>query len=65
MSTEQEPIEDSEFTRIPDEVAVLPISEAVIFPYMMVPLVLSDPNLIRLADDVLAESKVLGCPGWC
>lgn len=60
MSTEHESIAGTELTRIPSEVAVLPISEAVIFPYMMVPLVLSDPNLIRLADDVLAESKVLG-----
>ena len=45
---------------IPSQLAVLPISDAVIFPYMMVPLVLSDENLIQLADDVLAESKVLG-----
>ena len=45
---------------VPDEVAVLPISDAVIFPFMMVPLVLSDANLIQLADDVLGESKVLG-----
>ncbi len=39
---------------------VLPISEAVIFPSMMVPLVLSDPNLIQLADDCLAGDKMLG-----
>ncbi len=45
---------------IPAKLAVLPISDAVIFPYMMVPLVLSDENLIQLADDVLADSKVLG-----
>jgi ATP-dependent Lon protease len=32
----------------------------VIFPYMMVPLVLSDENLIQLADDVLADNKILG-----
>ena len=46
--------------QIPDELAILPISDAVIFPYMMVPLVLSDANLIQLADDVLGDSKVLG-----
>ncbi len=45
---------------IPDVMPVLPISEAVIFPYMMVPLVLSDENLIRLADDCLASDKILG-----
>ena len=53
---------DREITEsvIPDEMPVLPISEAVIFPYMMVPLVLSDENLIRLADDCLASDKILG-----
>ncbi|MFO7653136.1 MAG: endopeptidase La [Candidatus Krumholzibacteriia bacterium] len=39
---------------------ILPISDAVIFPYMMVPLVLSDEKLIKLADDVLAGDKILG-----
>jgi len=45
---------------VPEELPILPISEAVIFPYMMVPLVLSDPNLIQLADDSLAGDKILG-----
>ena len=45
---------------VPDVLPILPISEAVIFPYMMVPLVLSDENLIKLADDCLAGDKILG-----
>jgi len=45
---------------VPEELPVLPISDAVIFPYMMVPLVLSDENLIKLADDCLAGDKILG-----
>jgi ATP-dependent Lon protease len=45
---------------IPETLPILPISEAVIFPYMMVPLVLSDENLIKLADDCLAGDKILG-----
>jgi ATP-dependent Lon protease len=45
---------------LPAELPILPISEAVIFPYMMVPLVLSDENLIQLADDCLAHDKILG-----
>jgi ATP-dependent Lon protease len=45
---------------IPKEMPILPISEAVIFPAMMVPLVLSDTNLVRLADDCLAGDKILG-----
>ena len=46
--------------QIPDTLPILPINEAVIFPYMMVPLVLSDENLIRLADDCLAGDKMIG-----
>jgi ATP-dependent Lon protease len=46
--------------RLPRELPVLPISEAVIFPAMMVPLVLTDTNLVRLADDCLAGDKILG-----
>lgn len=45
---------------LPKEMPILPISEAVIFPAMMVPLVLSDANLVKLADDCLAGSKILG-----
>jgi len=45
---------------LPASLPVLPISEAVIFPYMMVPLVLSDENLIKLADECLAGDKILG-----
>ncbi len=45
---------------LPEEMPILPISEAVIFPAMMVPLVLSDANLVRLADDCLAGDKILG-----
>ncbi len=45
---------------LPREMPILPISEAVIFPAMMVPLVLSDANLVKLADDCLAGDKILG-----
>jgi len=45
---------------LPNDMPILPISEAVIFPAMMVPLVLSDTNLVRLADDCLAGDKILG-----
>jgi len=52
--------EQSEEFFLPEEMPILPISEAVIFPAMMVPLVLSDTNLVRLADDCLAGDKILG-----
>ena len=52
--------EQVEEVYLPSEMPILPISEAVIFPAMMVPLVLSDTNLVRLADDCLAGDKILG-----
>jgi ATP-dependent Lon protease len=45
---------------IPKELAVLPINDAVVFPLMMVPLLLNDPNLLRLADEALADQKIIG-----
>jgi len=53
-------LEQSEEIFLPEEMPILPISEAVIFPAMMVPLVLSDTNLVRLADDCLTGDKILG-----
>jgi ATP-dependent Lon protease len=38
----------------------LPINDAVVFPLMMVPLLLNDPNLLRLADEALADQKIIG-----
>jgi len=45
---------------LPEELAVLPVSDAVIYPHMMVPLVVSDPKLIQLAEDVVAGDRVFG-----
>jgi ATP-dependent Lon protease len=45
---------------IPEELAIIPINDAVVFPYMLIPLILSDVNLIRLIDEALAGNKMLG-----
>jgi ATP-dependent Lon protease len=45
---------------VPTELAILPINDAVVFPFMMVPLILRDRNLLRLADEALAEHKIIG-----
>ena len=47
-------------SRIPKELAILPINDAVVYPLMKVPLLLSDPKLLRLADEALAEERVIG-----
>ena len=45
---------------IPEELAVIPINDGVVFPYMLVPLVLSDKNLIKLVDEALDSTKIVG-----
>jgi ATP-dependent Lon protease len=53
--------EGSELLReIPEELAIIPINDAVVFPYMLIPLILTDTNLIRLIDEALAGSKIVG-----
>ena len=49
-----------QMANIPKELAILPVNDAVVFPLMMVPLILRDPNLLRLADEALAEHKIIG-----
>jgi ATP-dependent Lon protease len=49
-----------QLSQIPKELAVLPINDAVVFPLMMVPLLLNDPSLLRLADEALADQKIIG-----
>ena len=49
-----------QMSSIPSELAILPVNDAVVFPLMMVPLILRDPNLLRLADEALAEHKIIG-----
>jgi len=47
-------------SRIPKELAILPINDAVVYPLMKVPLLLNDAKLLRLADEALADHKVIG-----
>jgi ATP-dependent Lon protease len=47
-------------SRIPKELAILPINDAVVYPLMKVPLLLNDPKLLKLADEALAEQRVIG-----
>ncbi|MEE9271262.1 MAG: endopeptidase La [Candidatus Krumholzibacteria bacterium] len=49
-----------QMSQIPTELAILPVNDAVVFPLMMVPLLLNDPNLLQLADEALAAEKIIG-----
>jgi ATP-dependent Lon protease len=46
--------------KIPQELPILPIKTGVVFPFMIVPLIVSDSQLIKLIDDVLASDKLVG-----
>ena len=45
---------------IPSELPLVPLRRVVAFPYMMFPLVVSEPELLELADEALAGSKIIG-----
>jgi len=46
-------------SEIPDELAIIPLNDAVVFPYMLIPLILTDEKLIRLIDEALAGNKIV------
>ncbi|MCU0639917.1 MAG: LON peptidase substrate-binding domain-containing protein [Candidatus Krumholzibacteria bacterium] len=54
-------MDDQTITRqIQEEIPVIPINDGVVFPYMLVPLMLKDSNLIRLIEEALAGNKIVG-----
>ncbi|MDI6808660.1 MAG: endopeptidase La [Candidatus Eisenbacteria bacterium] len=51
--------EPREVIEIPAELPALPVTDTVVFPYMMLPLVISDKKLVRMADESLATNKII------
>ena len=49
-----------QMSKIPSELAILPINDAVVFPLNLVPLLINDPDLLKLADAALADHKIIG-----
>ena len=45
---------------IPGQIPILPLSDVVIFPYMVAPLLVASQNSIRLIDDVVAGDRLIG-----
>ena len=61
MSRVKGEIENQEAeVQIPQELAVLPSGETVIYPEMMIPLAAGEEKMIKLIDDVLSGDKILG-----
>jgi ATP-dependent Lon protease len=46
--------------KIPEELPILPLKEVVVFPYIVVPLVISQQEHAKLIDGVLSGGKVVG-----
>lgn len=45
---------------IPAQLPILPLSDVVVFPHMVAPLLVSNANSIRLVDDVVAGDRLVG-----
>lgn len=50
----------NELTNIPDELPILPMDNTIIFPYVVAPLVITDPNHIAVVNEALSNRKMLG-----
>jgi ATP-dependent Lon protease len=55
-----ESIEQQGEVTIPSELPILPIKTGVVFPFMIVPLIVSDEHLIKQIDDALGSDKLIG-----
>ncbi|MFB3894956.1 MAG: LON peptidase substrate-binding domain-containing protein, partial [bacterium] len=45
---------------IPDKIAVLPLRDTVVYPYMVAPLVIARDKSVKLIDDALAGTRIIG-----
>ena len=45
---------------IPDNIPVIPLVDMVVFPNVIIPLIITNENLINLINDSLANSKIVG-----
>ncbi len=51
--------EDNKDIKIPAELPVLPLKGQVVFPYLIIPLVVSNEKMIRLTDEALLGNKIV------
>jgi len=50
----------AEELKIPEELPILPIKKAVVFPFMIAPLAITDKKLVQLIDETLSGMKIIG-----
>jgi len=55
-----QPGEFGELPEIPDELPLLPVSNILIFPYVVAPLVITDERRMALINEALSDRKIVG-----
>ena len=45
---------------IPEEISILPLKNTVIFPYIVIPLMFSNPKLVKLVEEAMLNDKIIG-----
>ncbi|MCK4224553.1 MAG: endopeptidase La [candidate division Zixibacteria bacterium] len=58
LKEDEKTVEDVK--KIGDELSILPIKGTVVFPYLIVPLVVTEQKYARLIDESLMEGKIIG-----
>lgn len=48
-----------EGAKFPEELAIIPVDDAVLFPQMIIPLAISDKSLVKLIDDALSGDRLV------
>jgi len=51
---------ESELIEVPSILPILPLREMVVYPYLVLPLIISRRSSIKLMDDILVRDKLLG-----
>jgi ATP-dependent Lon protease len=52
--------EEGKDIKIPSELPILPLKGQVVFPYLIIPLVVTNEKMIRMTDEALLGNKIIG-----
>ncbi|MGD9368036.1 MAG: endopeptidase La [Desulfobacteraceae bacterium] len=58
--TENTPSVDYKTENLPREIPILPLFDAALFPKMVLPLVVMEPDSIKLVDEAMAKDRIIG-----
>jgi ATP-dependent Lon protease len=58
--TENTPSVDHKTENLPREIPILPLFDAALFPKMVLPLVVMEPDSIKLVDQAMAKDRIIG-----